>query len=122
MSFNSYIRIDLFKIKTVDDCEKLLIDNNINEESISAPKLFSYKDTIDTFFYDTTSFFVIAIIPKGTKEIQFISDFLQYLSKLKPITPKKTTLDLDQILDKISTSGLGSLSSIEMRFLKRFSK
>jgi hypothetical protein len=118
----SYIRIDLFKMKTVEECEKLLTDNEISEESITPSKLFSYKETIDTFFYDTSNFFVLAIIPKGTKEIQFISEFVEYLNKLKPITSKKTTLDLDQILDKISTSGLGSLNSTEIRFLKRFSK
>jgi hypothetical protein len=95
-------------------------DNGISEDLISDEKLFSYKGVVDVFFYDRTTFNILAIIPTGTDKIQFTEEFMNYIMEIKPLRFKKRNLDLDEILDKISSSGLESLNKLEKRFLRKF--
>jgi hypothetical protein len=117
---DNIVKLDLRICKTLADCARLREDNNINEELISDEKLFGYKGVVDIFFYDRFTFNIIAIIPHGTDKIQFTEDFINYITGLEPLKFKKRNLDLDEILDKISSSGLESLNKFEKRFLRKF--
>jgi hypothetical protein len=114
------VKLDLRICKTLDDCRRLREDNDIPEELISDEKLFSYKDVVDVFFYDRITFNIMAIIPNGTDKIQFTEDFINHMVDLNPLKFKKRNLDLDEILDKISSMGLESLNKLEKRFLRKF--
>ena len=117
---DNIVKLDLRICKTIDDCTMLREDNGISEDLISDEKLFSYKGVVDVFFYDRTTFNILAIIPTGTDKIQFTEDFMNHIMELKPLRFKKRNLDLDEILDKISSSGLESLNKLEKRFLRKF--
>jgi len=116
------VKLDLKMCKSLKDCKRLREDNGIDDELIWDEKLFEYKNIVDVFFYDKITYSVIAIIPHGDTNIQFTDDFMMYLGKIEPLKFKKTNLDLDEILDKISSSGLESLNGLERRFLRKFSK
>lgn len=116
------VKLDLRLCKNIDDCKRLREDNSIDQDLISDEKLFSYKGIVDIFFYDKITYSIIAIIPHGESDIQFTDDFISYLNNIESLKMKKTNLDLDEILDKISSSGLESLNKIERRFLQKFSK
>lgn len=116
------VKLDLRNCKTQEDCKRLRDDNNIEEHLISDEKLFSYKNVVDIFYYDKATFNIIAIVPHGQSNIQFTDDFISFMEHAEPLKFKKTNLDLDSILDKISSFGLDSLNSNERGFLKKFSK
>ena len=117
---DNIVKLDLRICKTIDDCTMLREDNGISEDLISDEKLFGYKGVVDIFFYDRTTFNILAIIPTGTDKIQFTEDFMNHIMGLQPLKFKKRNLDLDEILDKISSSGLESLNKLEKRFLRKF--
>ena len=116
------VKLDLRICNSLEDCKKLREDNDIHPDLISDEKLFEYKNVIDMFLYDKNTFNIIGVIPTGQSNIQFTDDFITYLEKIEPIKFKRTNLDLDEILDKISSSGLESLNKSERRFLGKFSK
>ena len=116
------VKLDLRFCNTLEDCKKLREDNDIHPDLISDEKLFEYKNVIDIFFYDKDTYNIIGVIPFGQSNIQFTEDFLTHLNKIEPLKYKRTSLNLDEILDKISSSGLESLNKSERRFLRKFSK
>lgn len=116
------VKLDLRVCKTLEDCKRLREDNDIDPDLISDEKLFEYKNIIDIFFYDKETYNIIAVIPSGQTNIQYTDDFITFLTNIEPISYKKTSLSLDQILDKISSSGLESLNRNERGFLKKFSR
>lgn len=118
--YENIVKIDLRFCETIEDCKYLREDNNIPEEAISDEKLFSYKNIIDIFLYDKTTFNIIAIIPTDSDKMQFTEDFLKFMTDLKPLAFKRRKLDLNQILDKINSMGLDSLNKSEKNFLKKF--
>ena len=116
------VKLDLRFCNSLEDCKRLIEDNNIHPDLISDEKLLEYKNVIDIFLYDKDTYNIIGVISSGQDSIQFTDDFITYLTKIEPIKYKKTNLSLDQILDKISSSGLESLNKVERRFLGKFSK
>jgi hypothetical protein len=116
------VKLDLRICNSLEDCKRLREDNNIDPDLISDEKLFEYKNVIDIFFYDKETYNIIGVIPTGHTDVQFTDDFISLLNGTEPLSFKKTSLNLDQILDKISSSGLESLNKNERGFLKKFSK
>jgi hypothetical protein len=116
------VKLDLRFCNTLEDCKRLREDNDIDPDLISDEKLFEYKNVVDIFFYDKETYNIVGVIPFGQSNIQFTEDFINHLTQLEPIKYKRTSLNLDEILDKISSSGLESLNKIERRFLRKFSK
>lgn len=123
-SFN-LIRIDVKNIKTVEDCHKILVNNNINYKDIDPNKLFEAKKKHDSLFFDDKTLFLFAYIKKGSKDITFVYDLVDMMKEIKEINDKtlnETELTLDFILDKINKLGYNSLTEKEKSFLKISSK
>lgn len=116
------VKLDLRICNSLEDCKRLREDNDIHPDLISDEKLYEYKNVIDIFFYDKETYNIIAVIPTGQTNLQYTDDFISFLTNIEAITYKKTSLSLDQILDKISSSGLESLNKNEKGFLKKFSR
>lgn len=120
MFSDNIIKLDLRLCKSIEDCKHLREDNEIHPDLISDEKLWGYKDVIDIFYYDRVTFNILAVVPCGSDKIQFTDEFVNYLVNIKPLEFIKRTLDLDEILDKISSMGLNSLNNSEKRFLRKF--
>lgn len=127
-SFN-FIKVDLRIINTLENCIRILKDNNISEEKVSAQKLFDLKSSIDIIFFDDQNLSLVAFIRKKEKQIEFVKEFYDDLHDLdalkytkKQINLQSETLKLDLILEKISSKGLNSLTPREREFLDNQSK
>lgn len=120
----NFIRIELNKIKSVEDARKILASNNIQEKDIKPEKVFSAKEFHKTLFFDASTLYLIAYIKKGESNLTFVPEFYQLFTDSKPLEAKedKVILSLDTILDKISKTGIGSLSRSEKVFLNESSK
>ncbi len=123
-SFN-LIRIDVKNIKTIEDCHKILVNNNISYKDIDPNKLLGAKKKHDSLFFDDKTLFLFAYIKKGSKDITFVYDLVDMMKELKDIndiTLNETELTLDFILDKINKLGYKSLTEKEKLFLEVSSK
>jgi hypothetical protein len=120
MFSDNIIKLDLRLCKSIEDCKHLREDNEIHPDLISDEKLWGYKGAIDIFYYDKSTFNIIAVVPSGGDKIQFTDEFVHYLLNIKSLEFTKRTLDLDDILDKINSMGLDSLNKSEKRFLRKF--
>lgn len=127
-SFNLH-KIDLRIINTLDNCKRLLKDNEISGDLVNAEKLFALKPTVDFIFLDKETYSIVAFIRKREKQIEFVKELfdemfetetLKYV-KVEP-TIQSETLRLDSILEKISTKGMNSLTPREREFLDLQSK
>lgn len=123
--FSSIIKIDLTKCETVSDVTQVKINSGIPLDRFDPSMILEYKKTIDVLFVDSVLFGVFACINKGESEIRFCKDFKDFLIDTPSVSTVEMIsfdIDIDLILDKISSSGIESLSKIEKRFLKRQSK
>lgn len=123
--FSSIIKIDLTKCETVSDVTQVKINSGIPLDRFDPSMILEYKKTIDVLFVDSVLFGVFACINKGESEIRFCKDFKDFLIDTPSVSTVEMIsfdMDIDLILDKISSSGIESLSKIEKRFLKRQSK
>lgn len=123
MKFQNLISIHLNRFKSVEDFQRLLDDNGI--ENIDATKLFEHKESGYTkIFFDKNTFEAVAYVHKSSKEILFQDDFKDFLKDMKSLSFKmgKVVLDVNVILEKISEKGIGSLSKKEKEFLDNLSK
>lgn len=89
--------------------------------------LLSFKNNdIAKIWVDVETKDVIAYCTKKNPEIQIGHEYMEKLSSMQCfILPKKTkvvNLSLDGILDKISKSGINSLTNEEKRFLDNFNR
>jgi len=121
MDFNNIIAIHLNKFKTVEDFQRLIDDNNLNE-TVDAQKMIEHKEMGFTkMFFDATTKEGIAFVHKSDKKITFQPEFLDHLKNMKSIDFKKVSsfdLSIDSILDKINERGIESLSKKEKEFLE----
>lgn len=122
MKYN-IIKIEMKNFKSVESIDKLFLENDI--EGFSAKKIFEMKDSADVFFLDLENKNIFAYIPKGKKEIKYL--FFEDLKSLTCLSKElkeieKDSLSLNFILEKISKSGMNSLSIVEKEFLKNESK
>ena len=125
-----YAKLDLRMCKTPADFEKIRDGNGIPEEKIDGKKLMQIKKDCDFLFYDTNTYCIIAFIHKGEKEIKFVKELFDYFNSLPTLSFKKNDavvdvdhqMDIDVILDKISASGMASLTKKEKAFLESQSK
>lgn len=119
---NKYIKIDLRMCNSVADFERLRDDNGIPNSKFDGGKLMKLKKTADFLFCDSTRFNIIAYINKGTTEVIYVDELAEYFDSMKPITFVKSydfsDMDVDTILEKISSSGMESLTRKEKAFLK----
>lgn len=122
MDYNNILSIHLTKFNSVSEIDKALSDNNIT--NFCAKKLFEHKEKgYLKVFFDLTTQNIIAYTHKDDKKkIQLQTEFKDYLKNLKSISTKKKDLSLDNILDKISESGIDSLTKSEKSFLETNSK
>lgn len=121
----NFIRIDIKNIKTVEDCKRILFDNDIKPKDIDPEKVFSAKSKHDTLFFDATSLLLVAYIKKNGKDITLVYDLVDEMMALQPINDKSkdtSELSLDFILDKINSFGFKSLTEKEKTFLDSTSK
>lgn len=125
MKFENVISIHLNRFKSVEDFQRLLDDNGI--ENIDANKLFEHKESGYTkIFFDKNTFEAVAYVHESSKkEIIFqdnFKDFLKNMPSLSFKTDTKMSLDVDVILEKISEKGIDSLSKKEKEFLDNLNK
>jgi len=123
---NKYIKIDLRMCNSVADFERLRDDNNIPVGKLDGKKLMEMKKIADFIFCDSTRFNIIAYLRKDETEVTYVDELAEYFTSMKAITFVKSydfsDMDLDTVLEKISTSGMASLTRKEKVFLKNQSK
>jgi protein associated with RNAse G/E len=111
---------------SVADFERLRDDNNIPVGKLDGKKLMEMKKIADFIFCDSTRFNIIAYIRKDETEVTYVDELAEYFTSMKAITFVKSydfsDMDLDTVLEKISTSGMASLTRKEKVFLKNQSK
>lgn len=120
-SFN-LIRIDFENLHSVEDCKKMLFEHNIDEHDIVPQKLFDAKSKYDILFYDSKTFFLVACVKKGKKEIIFLDEYQQHMLAIEPINQlwkEISELSLDYILDKINKIGIKYLTDNERLYLAK---
>lgn len=123
---NKYLKIDLRICNSIVDFERLRDDNGIPVNKLSGKKLLQFKESLDFIFLDSTRFNIIAYTYKGEKEVVYVDELSEYLTSMKSVTFTKfydfSDMDVDTVLEKISDSGMESLSKKEKAFLKNQSK
>jgi hypothetical protein len=122
MKFENVVSIHLKRFKSVEDFQKLLDDNGI--QNLDATKLFEHKESGYTkIFFDKNTFEAVAYVHESSKkEIIFQDDFKEFLKNMKSLSSNKIVLDVDVILEKISERGIDSLSKKEREFLDNLEK
>ena len=113
------IAIHLNKFKSVEDFQRMLDDNNLDQ--LDAKKIYEQKSNGCTkLFIDKSTQSVMAYNMKGQKEITFQNNLRNFLKNLKSIDYNKGVyiISIDTILDKINKNGLESLSKREKEFLE----
>jgi hypothetical protein len=117
---NNIILIDLSKQKS-DLFKDLLKDNNLSGK-ICPDTLSKFKsDGYIKLWIDSKTYDIIAFTTKqNKKDIQFSLIFKSYMRSIKHLKIKEKDIcqNIDSILDKISLSGMGSLTPSELKFLK----
>lgn len=124
------IVIDLKPIKSAKDVNDILLANRLM--SMDANKIYALKTKGYTkVFIDDKTFDIIAFFKKGKKDknekFDFSKSYIKSLTNLKSITADMPisiieNLTIDDILDKISLTGLSSLTASEKSFLSESSK
>lgn len=101
------------KLKEVCEIHGLDIQTILSTKNQSFAKIWINKNTMKIF----------AFTVKKDDTVRFTDDFTKELSEIVPVElPKKQkSLDLDTILEKISGSGIDSLTEIEKTFLDSLS-
>ncbi len=123
-SFN-FVKIDLNKLKSIEDTKVLLKSNGIPVEEISPEKVFESKNLHKVLFFDPITYYLVAYLKKGDATITFVPEFIQMMTDSKPLSKKdcfNSILNLDLILDKINEKGIKSLDKNEIDFLNKNSK
>lgn len=137
--YKNFIAIHLNKFKTIDEFNKLLEDNHL--QNINPEVLFNIKsDGYTKVFLDQQTQEVIGFAHKSLKgQIKFCDELISHLKNVKSIDFKRETLSdshksqepsseielnsenlsIDSILDKINLSGMNSLNSFEKEFLRK---
>ena len=125
---NKLILIELTNVK-VENIERLLIDNDLNDE-VCHEKLAAMKAKgVDKLFIDSETFETVAAVYSDNPlkviwERSFMVEMLNKKSikfegqKPKPKNTGSIKFNVDSILDKIGESGMDSLSKEEKAFLK----
>lgn len=124
------IVIDLKSIKSAKDINDILLSNRLM--SMDPNKLFLLKTKGYTkVFIDDRTFDIIAFFKKGkkdkTEKFDFSKSYIKSLTSLKSISAEMPlnlveNLTIDDILDKISSTGINSLTNSEKNFLSENSK
>ena len=85
MKFENVVSIHLKRFKSVEDFQKLLDDNGI--QNLDATKLFEHKESGYTkIFFDKNTFEAVAYVHESSKkEIIFQDDFKEFLKNMKSL-------------------------------------
>jgi hypothetical protein len=120
MNYENIICIHLKRFKTVEQFEKLLNDHEITRFSAEYFHELMEDGYTKVYLDQTTHQFIALCHGDNKKVFQITEDFIDHLKKLPSITfkSKKNKLNLDQILDKISSKGIDSLTLQEKEYLK----
>ena len=113
------VLFDLRKYSSPEELERIAKENNL---SVDSNKLSELASKYSKVYFDRTNNEAIAVQYKGSKELtmtQFCEDKLLSIKCLPPVPINDITLNIDDILDKISEKGIESLTAREKLFLKR---
>jgi len=120
------LAIHLLRFSELKDFEQLVIDNDLI--NLDAQQLYDFSnDGYTKVFVDSDTHKIIGLVHHSVKkEVIFSNDFITDLKNLPSLTIKSREVRdtsehkrdyLDYILDKISTSGIESLSKKEKKYL-----
>jgi hypothetical protein len=120
------LSIHLLRFSELKDFEQLVIDNDLI--NLDAQQLYDFSnDGYTKVFVDSDTHKIIGLVHHSVKkEVIFSTDFITDLKNLPSLTIKSREVRdtsehkrdyLDYILDKISTSGIESLSKKEKKYL-----
>lgn len=112
--------INLKKYSTKEEFEKLGSDNGL---SLDGKKLVEYRNRFTKIFVNRVDMSVVAA-QLGDGSIRLTSEGISTLSKVDNLQMGilEDDFTIDGILDKISESGVNSLTAKEKIFLKKNSK
>lgn len=120
------LAIHLLRFSELKDFEQLVIDNDLI--NLDPQQLYDFSnDGYTKVFVDSDTHKIIGLVHHSIKkEVIFANDFITHLKNLPSLTIKSREVRdtsehkrdyLDYILDKISTSGIESLSKKEKKYL-----
>jgi hypothetical protein len=116
--FSNVISIHLRRFKSVEDYQKLLDDNEM--DNIDAEACYNLMmEGYTKIFIDKNTYKIIGYCHGFDKKlIQISEDFIVHLKNMNSIGFKKNhNLTIDSILDKINEKGIDSLTKTEKEFL-----
>lgn len=125
MNFNNVFVIHLTRFNTLEDFEKVLKFNGI--ENVDANKLVDHKKNgyLKIFFDRKTSNPIAFTHNSDKKKIHFQENYLDFLKNMPSLSYEsdyKKNLDVDTILEKISAQGINSLTKVEKEYLDNLNK
>ena len=118
----------------MDLSSKFLFFANISENKLSSENLWQTKigdftqgEEVISVWVDGITFYAFAYATKSKQN--FVTQFVEYLQNMSPLYPGEkyqspknevfqSSLTIDDVLDKISLSGIESLSEEEVNLLK----
>jgi hypothetical protein len=135
LHYNCFL-IDLSKFSSQEEIASFLSDANISENNLSSENLWQTKignftqgEEVISIWVDGTTFFAFAYATR-TKQ-NFVTQFVEYLQNMSPLYPGEkyqapdsfdlnlnSNLTIDDVLDKINSSGINSLNENELFILK----
>lgn len=116
--FSNVISIHLRRFKSVEDYQKLLDDNEM--DNIDAEACYNLMmEGYTKIFIDKNTYKIIGYCHGFDKKlIQISEDFIVHLKNMNSIGFKRNqNLTIDSILDKINEKGIDSLTNKEKEFL-----
>lgn len=117
--FSNVLSIHLKRFKTIEDFERLIDDNELDNIDPEA----CYQLMVEGFtklFIDSNTYKIIGYQHGSDKRlIQISEDFIINLKHMNSITFKRRpqNFTIDSILDKINAKGIESLTKQEKEFL-----
>ena len=114
-----FILINLKKLSDLKKIKELLKLHNI-EDSSAKEILEMREDGYLRLYLDKKTHYLVAFTHEDNKgKLEFTEEFLKFVKRMHPIGFPDNELNVDDILDKISETGLESLTKREKKWLRK---
>lgn len=101
----------------------VIFDSDFEAQNLASELLnFMINDTVKYYFLYPLDTLVTAHLPEKLKDFIFKPKEIDMNIKVEYIKPRSRDFDLDEVLEKIEKTGLGSLTDDEKNFLDNFDK
>ena len=122
MNYSSVVALHLDNFKTPVDLAEMLKDAGLSDKGINVKDVFELKDDgFDILYLDVNTGNALAYHVKGmaASKVVPMQPFMEHLIKLECVSKiiKQRPLNVDEILEQITKSGMKSLTNRQVKFL-----